>query len=125
MVRVLRLFVFVIAALSVLTVAVPTRAQSVEECQTTDAIAELRTATAAATFTGKNPEKDLTGLLAKLEAADTELQQGKIEDAVQKLTDFRDKVASLQAQVKIDPNQGQSLFDQAEAAITCLEPLAV
>jgi hypothetical protein len=122
MVHLLRSFVLVIVALSVLTVVVPARAQTASECQ--PQITALRQATVSATFTGQNPAKDQAGLIGKLDSATTKVEQGKIADAVQALTQFRDKVVTLQAQVKIDSGDAAVLIAGAEDAIACLEPPA-
>jgi hypothetical protein len=122
MVHLLRSFVLVIVALSVLTVVVQARAQTASECQ--PQITALRQATVSATFTGQNPAKDQAGLIGKLDSATTKVEQGKIADAVQALTQFRDKVVTLQAQGKIDSGDAAVLIAGAEDAIACLEPPA-
>jgi hypothetical protein len=122
MVHVLRSFVLVIVALSVLTVVVPARAQTASECQ--PQITALRQTTVSATFTGQNPAKDQAGLIGKLDSATTKVEQGKIADAVQALTQFRDKVVTLQAQGKIDSGDAAVLIAGADDAIACLEPPA-
>jgi hypothetical protein len=122
MVHLLRSFVLVIVALSVLTVVVPARAQTASECQ--PQITALRQTTVSATFTGQNPAKDQAGLIGKLDSATTKVEQGKIADAVQALTQFRDKVVTLQAQGKIDSGDAAVLIAGADDAIACLEPPA-
>jgi soluble cytochrome b562 len=122
MVHLLRSFVLVIVALSVLTVVVPARAQTASECQ--PQITALRQATVSATFTGQNPAKDQAGLIGQLDSATTKVEQGKIADAVQALTQFRDKVVTLQAQGKIDSGDAAVLIAGADDAIVCLEPPA-
>ena len=122
MVRVSRLLVLVIAALSLLTLVAPARAQTAAECQ--PRISVLREATVSATFTGQNAAKDQAGLIAKLDSATSKLEQGKISDAVQALTQFRDKVVTLQAQGKIDAGDANTLIAGADDAIACLEPPA-
>jgi hypothetical protein len=122
MVHLLRSFVLVIVALSVLTVVVQARAQTASECQ--PQITALRQATVSATFTGQNPAKDQAGLIGKLDSATTKVEQGKIADAVQALTQFRDKVVTLQAQGKIDSGDAAVLIVGADDAIACLEPPA-
>jgi predicted negative regulator of RcsB-dependent stress response len=122
MVHLLRSFILVIVALSVLTVVVPARAQTASECQ--PQITALRQATVSATFTGQNPAKDQVGLIGKLDSATTKVEQGKIADAVQALTQVRDKVVTLQAQGKIDSGDAAVLIAGADDAIACLEPPA-
>jgi hypothetical protein len=119
MVRVLQSFILVLATLSMLIVAVPTRAQTATDCQ--PQIAALREATLSATFTGQDATKDEAGLVGKLDSAATKLQQGKGGDAVQALTQFRDKVATLQAQGKIASTDAEALMTGANAAITCIQ----
>ena len=119
MARVLRLVVFVVAVLSVLTVAVPAQAQTTADCQ--PQIAPIREATISATFTGQNAAKDEAGLVGKLDSATTKLDQGKVADAVQALTQFRDKVATLQAQGKIASGEAETLIAGANEAIACLQ----
>jgi uncharacterized protein YoxC len=121
-VHVLRSFVLVIVALSVLTQVVPARAQTVAECQ--QQITVLREATESATFTGQSAAKDQAGLIGKLDSATTKVEQGKISDGVQALTQFRDKVVTLQAQGKIGSGDSAVLIAGADDAIVCLEPPA-
>jgi hypothetical protein len=121
MVRVLQLFVLIVAALSVLPLAVPVRAATVAECQAT--IADLRVATQEATFNGQNAVKDQTALLGKLDAAATKLEQGKPADALQALTQFRDKVATLQTQGKIANGDAETLIAGADEAGACVQSL--
>ena len=99
----------------------PTQAQTVDECQTK--ISELRTATLNATFTGQNAEKNRAGLVAKLDSASAKLKEGKNQDAIQKLTNFRDTVTALEAQGKIAPADANNLVEGAEAAIACIQGL--
>jgi hypothetical protein len=113
------LFVLIVAVLSVLTIAVPAQTQIATECQVT--IAELRNATANATFLGPNAAKDQSGLLGKLDSATTKLEQGKAADALQALTQFRDKVATLREQGKIDAIDAETLTAGANEAIACLQ----
>jgi hypothetical protein len=121
-VHVLRSFVLVIVVLSALTVVIPSRAQTASECQ--PRITALRQATVSATFTGQNAAKDQAGLIGKLDSVTTKVEQGKISDGVQALTQFRDKVVTLQAQGKIDAGDAALLIGGADDAIVCLEPPA-
>ena len=84
MVHVLRSFVLVFVALSVLTVVAPAGAQTASECQ--PQITALRETTLSATFTGQHAAKDQAGLIGKLDSAPAQVGQGKITDAVQALT---------------------------------------
>jgi hypothetical protein len=96
-------------------------AESVDDCQAK--IANLRTATLAATFIGQNREKDRAGLVSKLDSASTKLAQGKFDDAILALTQFRDKVATLQSQGKINPDDANQLITRADDAIACIQAL--
>src|SRR5687767_13835108 len=66
---------------------------SAAECEAR--IDVLRGSTLTAPITGKNAEKDRTGLVNKLDNASTALSLGKNADAVGKLTDFAVKVGQL------------------------------
>ena len=97
-------------------------AQTVEECQAE--IQALRDATLAVdSFT--NPDKDQAGLVGKLDSASAKLAQGKFEDAIRALTQFRDKVADLRDQGKIDLEDANALIAGANDAISCVESLTV
>jgi hypothetical protein len=96
-------------------------AESVADCQAR--IEALRAATESATFSGRNAAKEQTGLLGKLDSASSKLAQGKFEDAIQSLTQFRDKVTTLQGQGKIDPDDANALIAGADDAIACVQSL--
>ena len=119
MVRIFRTFVFILAALSVMVVAAPASGQTVTDCRTT--IADLREDTSSATFVGQNQEKDQAGLVAKLESAAAKLEQGKTADALQALTQFRDKAAALAIQGKLDPAYAQTLIAGANDITACVQ----
>ena len=95
-------------------------AESAAECQAK--IANLRAITESAAFTN---EKDRTGLLGKLDSASAKLAQGKFADAIQALTQFRDKVATLQTQGKINSDDANVLIAGANDAIACVQSLTV
>ena len=108
-------------------IAVQVNASLMQDCQTL--ITSLRTATESAVITGKNAEKDRAGLLNKLDGASTALAAGKLCTAIQKLTDFRNKVNQLIAsgEINSDPTvgvTGQNLVDDANEAIACIQALA-
>ena len=98
-------------------------AESVAECQAK--IEALHAATGSATFIGRNAAKDQAALLGKLDSASAKLAQGKFADAIQALTQFRDKVATLQNQGKIDPGDANALIAGADDAIACVQSLPV
>ena len=97
-----------------------------QQCQPT--IDGLRVLTPLVTY--KNPTKDLTGLLGKLDNASAKLSQNKYADAIQKLTDYRSQVVTLAAAGKITPGVDasgnpvtpQDLIAGADAAIACITP---
>jgi hypothetical protein len=95
---------------------------TIPECQ--DLIYDLRTDTDQFVF--KNP-KDETAQLGKLDGASSKLSLGKFADAVQKLTDYRDKVSTLNVQGKISspppPSTltAQDLINEANQAIVCIQ----
>ena len=122
----LKLVALTTFALSLLFAAVlasttPTGAAGVADCQ--GQIAALRAATADAQFTGQNAEKNQAGLLGKLDAAAAALAVGKNADAIQKLTDFRAKVVTLNEQGKIDPGDAAALIRGADEAIACIQSI--
>ena len=93
--------------------------ESVDDCQAK--IATLRVLTENATFIGQNGARDQAGLLGKLDSASTKLAQGKFADAIQALTQFRDKVATLQTQGKIASSDADALIAGANDAIACIQ----
>lgn len=113
---------FALALLVVAGPVGPVRAASVDECQAK--IAALRTATLNATFFGRNADQDQAGLVGKLDAASSKLAQGKTADALQALTQFRDKVAALDAQGKLNHEDATNLIAGANDAIACVQSLS-
>ena len=101
--------------------ASPTQAETLTDCQAK--IDVLRGQTETATFFGQNAEKNRTGLLTKLDNASLKLAEGKNADAIQKLTNFRDTVATLNTQGKINPDDANTLISGANDAISCVESL--
>jgi phage gp36-like protein len=101
-------------------------AATAQDCQVN--ISDLRTLTGLVTY--KNPAKDLSGLLGKLDNAAAKLTLGKYADAIQKLTDYRNQVVTLAAAGKItagvdangNPVTPQDLIAGADAAIACITP---
>jgi hypothetical protein len=91
---------------------------NVDKCQAK--IAALEDATTSASFSGQNAEKNRTGLLTKLDNASAKLAEGKNADAIQKLTNFRDTVAALNTQGKINPDDANTLINGANDAIACI-----
>ena len=96
--------------------ASPAQAETVADCQAR--IATLEIQTQQATFFGQNAEKNRAGLFNKLTNASDQLAEGKNQDAIQKLTNFRDTVAALNTQGKINPEDANTLISGANDAIT-------
>ena len=101
--------------------ASPAQAETTGECQTE--IAEVRGQTENATFHGKNAAQTEEGLLLKLDNASAKLAEGKNADAIQKLANFRDTVAALNTQGKINPDDANTLTIGANDAIACITAL--
>ena len=110
------------AAPAVMMSPAPAIAQTQADCEAM--IASLRGATADVAISGKNADKDRTGLLAKLDAASAELAKGKNSDAALKLTDFRDKVGQLATAGRISAADATSLAAQVDSAIACVNGLS-
>ena len=112
-----------LVALMLLAAAAPAGATtSAADCQAK--IAALRTATLGATFTGQNAAKDQAGLVGKLDSAAAKLDQGKVADALQALTQFRNRVIDLDAQAKIRHDDAITLLAGADDAIACVQNLS-
>ena len=99
-------------------------ASAIQDCGAL--ITALRTDTETVVLTGRQAEKNRATLLGKLDNASTALGKGKLCGAIQKLTDFRNKVNQLIASGSInnDPNvgvTGQDLVDGANEAIACIQ----
>jgi hypothetical protein len=114
-------FVVTLVVLATLVVAAPAQAATISDYQAQ--IEALRVQTQPATFTGQPAAKDQAGLLEKLDTASAKLALGKNADAVQKLTDFHDKVTLLGAQGKINHEEALVLIKGANQAIACIQSL--
>ena len=124
----LRSGAFAVLALAISTafVAPLASASTISECQAL--IAALRTETEGVAISGKNAEKNRTGLVGKLDNSSVALDRVKLCDSIRKLNDFRNKVNQLIASGSInnDPTAGttgQDLVDGATEAITCVQSL--
>ena len=100
---------------------------AMQDCQ--GLIDALRADTQTVVLTGRQADKNRAGLLGKLDNASTDLSKGKLCGAIQKLTDFRNKVNQLIASGSInnDPSlgvTGQDLVNQANDAIACIQAQA-
>lgn len=117
--------VFAVAALMLplLLATSPASATTVADC--TAEITNLKTNTQSVAYTNS---KDLDALVGKLENAIDKLTFDKFDDAIQKLTDYKNKVLSLISQGKIAPSADgvtpQELVNGADAAITCIQNIA-
>ena len=116
----------IVCAIAMFIAAPLAQATTVTEVQAM--IASLRTKTEGVVITGKSAEKDLNGLLAKLNEATLKVDQGKFCDAVVKLNDFKARVNQLIAAGRInqDPavgTTGQELINDADATIAALNEL--
>ena len=97
-------------------------ASTVAECQAQ--IDQLSAKTQTVAISGQNADKDRAGLLGKLSSASTKLEQGKADDAVMKLEDFRTKVQSLEAAAQVSAQDAQALTAGANDAIACIGSLS-
>jgi hypothetical protein len=118
-VRMVQLFVLIVAALSVLTVAVPTQAQIVASCA--DQFGELQDATQAVPNTGGKVDKERAGLLKLVDDAEALAKIGKTADAVTKLGNFTVKVDQLEAAGRISAESATELRKEAATTIACLQ----
>jgi hypothetical protein len=98
--------------------ASPAQAETLTDCQAK--IDVLRGQTQNATFLGQKAEQNRTVLVTKLDNASAKLAEGKNADAIQKLTNFRDTVAALNTQGKINPDDANTLISGANNAIACI-----
>ena len=114
-------FVVILVVLSMLVLPAPAQAATVSDCQAQ--IEALRVQTQQATFTGQRAARDQAALLEKLDTASAKLAIGKHDDAVQKLTDFRNKSTLLDAQGKINHEDALVLINGADQAIACIQSL--
>ena len=109
-----------IALAALLTITAPrASAATVEECQ--QQLTALSGDTQAASGSFSNT-KDVTGLVAKVDAAFMDLTAGKNADALLKLDDYEAKLIQLATapKPKVDPAVAASLIAEAEAASTCI-----
>ena len=117
---------YAILAFALSTALIPSQASASTMLECQSLIDALRADTAVVAISGKNAEKNRTGLLDKLDGATTSLAKGKLCDAIRKLTDFRDKVNQLIASGSINSDPalgatGQDLVDGATEAIACIQ----
>jgi len=98
-------------------------AATADDCQAK--INALVTQTESAQFFGGQAEDNRANLLIKLNEASEKLSEGKYEDAIQKLTDFRTNIELLVSppKPKIDPEAATALIAGADDAIACVQSL--
>ena len=103
-----------LSVLLMLMATAPAQAQPLTDCQAE--ITDLKSLTVSATFLGKNAAKAEEGLLLKLDNASVKLDEGKYQDAIDKLTDFKNTVIALDAGGKIDPDNDINASDLGAGA---------
>lgn len=99
------------------------RAEDVSVCQ--GLIAQTADDLAGVDIGGGNPDRTRASLQSKLDGASTKLDEGKLQDAVDKLVDFRTSVESLvfAAKPKISQGDADLLISDVNAAIACIQGL--
>jgi hypothetical protein len=120
--RITRLVVVLVALLSLNAIgAGAAAATTVDKCQ--GQLATLRADTLAAQGSFTN-EKDVGGLVAKLDAASAKLAAGKNTDAVAKLVDYQTRLNALAAPTpKVDPAVAEALSAGAQGVIDCIKAI--
>jgi hypothetical protein len=85
----------------------------------------LAAQTASAQFVGTKAETGRANLLVKVDNASTKLAEGKLDDAIHKVADFRTVVEQLDsaAKPKIDAEDAAALIAGADDAIACIQAL--
>jgi hypothetical protein len=121
--RITRLLAVLAALLSLNAVgAGAASATTVEECQGQLMTLRDDTLAAQASFTS---EKDVAGLVAKVDAASAKLAAGKTTDAVGKLVDFQTTLDALATapKPKVDPAVAQALSAEAQGVVVCINEI--
>lgn len=121
--KIARLFAVLAALLSVNAVgAGAASATTVGDCQ--GQLTTLRNDTLAAQGSFTNP-RDVTGLVAKVEAASAKLAAGKNADAVAKLDDFKATLNLLATapKPKVEPAVAEALSGSAQGIIGCISKI--
>ena len=121
--KITRLLVVLAALLSLNAVgAGAASATTVNECQGQLMTLHDNTLAAQASFTN---QKDISGLVTKLDAASAKLAAGKNTDAVAKLVDFQTTLNTLATdpKPKVDPAVAQALSDDAQGVIYCINEI--
>ena len=108
----------VLLVIPLLLVSSLVMASTFTECK--GMILVLKGETEAVEIGGQNSEKTLDGLLSKLDGALIKLDQAKFYDAIQKLTDYRDKILVLATQGKMAQANADNLVAEANNSIACI-----
>jgi PKD repeat protein len=72
---------------------------------------------------GKNSDRTRDGLESKLDGASAKLLEGKFEDAIQKLVDFKTKLPKLANKGEISQEDADLLIAEADGAIACIQSI--
>ena len=101
------------------------RAETITDCQAL--INQTSTDLDEVTIGGNNPEQTRISLQSKLVGASTKLDEGKNQDAIDKLVDFRTSVEKLvsASKPKISPEDAALLITDANNAMACIQSLIV
>jgi hypothetical protein len=121
--KITRLLAVLAALLSLTAVgAGAASATTVDECQGQLMTLRDNTLAAQASFTS---QRDVGGLVAKLDAASAKLAAGKNSDAVAKLVDFQTTLNTLAAapKPKVDPAAAQALSAESQGVIVCINEI--
>jgi hypothetical protein len=121
--KITRLLAVLAALLSLTAVgASAASATTVDECRGQLIMLQDNTRAAQASFTS---QKDIDGLVAKVEDASAKLAAGKNTDAVAKLVDFQTTLNTLAAapKPKVDPAVAQALSADAQGVIVCINEI--
>jgi hypothetical protein len=121
--KITRLLAVLAALLSLTAVgAGAASATTVDECQGQLMTLRDKTLAAQASFTN---QRDVGGLVAKLDAASAKLAAGKATDPVAKLVDFQTTLNTLATapKPKVDPAVAQALSAEAQGVIVCINEL--
>lgn len=99
------------------------RAETVSDCQ--NLINQTASDLAGITIGGNNPDRTRASLESKLTGATTKLDEGKFQDAIDKLVDFRTSVENLATATKpkISQEDAALLISDADYVIACIEGL--
>jgi hypothetical protein len=111
------------ALLLLFSVVLPASATTVDECIA--AINVVQGDLAGVNIVGINADRTRAGLNSKLDGAKLKLQQGKFNDALQKMTDFKSAVVTKASAGKITDGTTTvaQLLADTDTAIDCINSL--